>query len=51
MKSPACVPTGRRLQNVFRIIETRVSRLPHLTHAASAEGEKKLVRTKPRSWT
>jgi hypothetical protein len=30
-------------------IETRVSRLPNLTHAASAEGGKNLVRTKPRS--
>jgi hypothetical protein len=32
-------------------IETRVSRLPNLTHAASAEGGKNLVRTEPRSWS
>jgi len=31
-------------------IETRVSRFPNLTHAASAEGGKNLVRTEPRSW-
>jgi hypothetical protein len=32
-------------------IETRVSRFPNLTHAASAEGGENFVRAKPRSWS
>jgi hypothetical protein len=32
-------------------IETRVSRLPDLTHAAGTEGGENLVRTEPRSWS